>query len=72
MKSVQLIDVHGNTLHKSSDLTLCNNYISILSSVVKVFEKVIYKHINEFLKFHNYTLSEKQSCFILRYSTVNQ
>ena len=60
-------------LHKSGDLTLCNNYrpISLLSSVSKVFETVIFKHIYQFLKVHN-LLSEKQSGFIPRDSTVNQ
>ena len=64
---------HVIPLHKSGDLTLCNNYrpISLLSSVSKVFETVIFKHINQFLKVHN-LLSEKQSGFIPRDSTVNQ
>ena len=64
---------HVIPLHKSGDLTLCNNYrpISLLSSVSTVFETVIFKHIYQFLKLHN-LLSEKQSGFIPRDSTVNQ
>ena len=64
---------HVIPLHKSGDLTLCNNYrpISLLSSVSKVFETVIFKHIYQFLKVHN-LLSEKQSGFIPRDSTVIQ
>ena len=42
-----------------------------MSSVSKVFETVIFKHIYQFLKVHN-LLSEKQSGFIPRDSTVNQ
>ena len=64
---------HVIPLHNSGDLTLCNIYrpISLLSSVSKVFERVIFKHIYQFLKLHN-LLSEKQSGFIPRDSTVNQ
>ena len=42
-----------------------------MSSVSKVFETVIFKHIYQFLKLHN-LLSGKQSGFIPRDSTVNQ
>ena len=64
---------HVIPLRKSGDLTLCNNYrpISLLSSVSKAFETVIFKHNYQFLKLHN-LLSEKQSGFISRDSTVNQ
>ena len=51
----------------------CNNYrpISLLSSVGKVFEKAIFKHVFNFFR-DNMVLSESQSGFIPGDSAVNQ
>lgn len=59
-------------LFKKSDKSLPSNYrpISLLSCVGKVFERVIYKHI------HNYLLENKlfkfQSGFMESHSTIHQ
>ena len=58
---------------KKGDPSLCSNYrpISLLSCVAKVFERVIFKYVFNFLR-DNFALSEKQSGFMPGDGTVNQ
>jgi len=60
-------------LHKKGEKDILSNYrpISILSVVSKVFEKVIFKHVYNYLHSENF-LTKHQSGFRPRDSTVNQ
>ena len=60
-------------LHKKDDPTLCNNYrpISLLPCLSKVFEKLIFNHLYNYLQ-TNRLLSPHQSGFIQGDSTINQ
>ena len=61
---------HVIPIHKSDDKTVCENYrpISILSSVAKLFESIIYEHIYNHVKG---VLSVNQHGFIRGRSTVS-
>ena len=57
-------------IYKSGDKTECRNYrpISVISAVAKVFEKLVYRQLSEFLD--NYQLlSTNQSGFRTHHST---
>ena len=56
-------------IYKSKEQNLLNNYrpISLLSSISKIFEKVLYKRLYNFVK---YKLSEKQYGFRAKHSTI--
>jgi len=60
-------------LFKKGDPLACNNYrpISLLPCISKVFEKILFDHIFDFLKTHS-ILTHKQSGFIPGDSTINQ
>ncbi len=60
-------------LFKSGDPSMVNNYrpISLLSTVGKSFEKVIFKHLYNYLREHH-LLTPLQSGFVPGDSTVNQ
>ena len=60
-------------IFKKGSVSHCSNYrpISLLSSVSKVFEKVVFKHVFNFFR-DNIAISENQSGFIPGDSTVNQ
>ena len=67
-------EAHVIPLHKQLEKTNCSNYrpiISLLPCISKVFEKIIFRHMYEFLKQHD-LISEKQSGFIPGDSTTNQ
>ena len=60
-------------VHKKGDLSLVSNYrpISLLNSVAKFFEKLVFKYLYNHLQDNN-MLSSLQSGFIPGDSTVNQ
>ena len=60
-------------VHKKGDLSLVSNYrpISLLNSVAKLFEKLVFKYLYNHLQDNN-MLSSLQSGFIPGDSTVNQ
>ena len=66
-------DANVTPVHKKGDLSLVSNYrpISLLNSVAKLFEKVVFKYIYNHLQDNN-MLSSLQSGFIPGDSTVNQ
>ncbi len=59
-------------LYKSGNLNDLNNYrpISVLSSISKIIEKIVCKHLLEYLTL-NKLISDKQFGFRSRYSTVD-
>ncbi len=67
-KTARVIRINKNDNHM-----LCNNYrpISLLCCVSKVFEKLLFKHIYNFLKV-NSLLKKNQSGFTPGDSTINQ
>jgi len=60
-------------IHKKGDRTQCSNYrpISLLPCISKVFERVLFNHIFDFLR-TNSLINKHQSGFIPGDSTVNQ
>uniref|UniRef100_A0A9J8BQG6 Reverse transcriptase domain-containing protein n=1 Tax=Cyprinus carpio carpio TaxID=630221 RepID=A0A9J8BQG6_CYPCA len=58
-------------LHKGGDLQILNNYrpISIINSVVKVFEKIIFNQLSDYLSVNN-LLTQCQSGFRKYFSTT--
>ena len=62
-----------NPLHKKGDRAVINNYrpISLLSCVGKIFERLVFKYVFNFLR-DNMLISLHQSGFIPGDSTVNQ
>ena len=58
---------------KGGDASLCSNYrpISLLSCVSKVFERVVFKYVFNFLR-DNFALTDKQSGFMPGDGTINQ
>ena len=58
---------------KKDDPTDCKNYIhiSLLSTVGKVIEKIVHKHVFNFFKYNN-VITSMQSGFVPGDSTVNQ
>ncbi|XP_060568897.1 uncharacterized protein LOC132727429, partial [Ruditapes philippinarum] len=66
-------EANVTAVHKKGDTSLPNNYrpISLLNTTEKVFERLVLKHIFNFLKVNNF-LSTAQSGFIPGDSTVNQ
>ena len=59
---------------KKGDLSNVSNFrpISLLNSISKVFERLVFKHLYNHLHENNFLLSSLQSGFIPRDSTVNQ
>jgi len=57
-------------IYKKSDKTLCENYrpISLLSNLSKIFERVMFNRIEEFLS-ENYIMYQHQFGFRKKYST---
>ena len=66
-------DANVTPVHKKGDLSLVSNYrpISLLNSVAKLFEKLVFKYLYNHLQDNN-MLSSLQSGFIPGDSTVNQ
>ena len=66
-------DANVSPVHKKGDLSLVSNYrpISLLNSVAKLFEKLVFKYLYNHLQDNN-MLSSLQSGFIPGDSTVNQ
>ncbi len=66
-------EANVSPLFKSGDPSLVNNYrpISLLSTIGKVFEKIVFKHLYNYLQDHN-LLTPLQSGFVSGDSTVNQ
>ena len=66
-------DANVTPVHKKGDLSLVSNYrpISLLNSVAKLFEKIVFKYLYNHLQDNN-MLSSLQSGFIPGDSTVNQ
>ena len=66
-------DANVPPVHKKGDLSLVSNYrpISLLNSVAKLFEKLVFKYLYNHLQDNN-ILSSLQSGFIPGDSTVNQ
>ena len=66
-------DANVTPIHKKGDLSLFSNYrpISLLNSVAKLFEKLVFKYLYNHLQDTN-LLSSLQSGFIPGDSTVNQ
>ena len=66
-------DANVTPVHKKGDLSLVSNYrpISLLNSVAKLFEKLVFKYFYNHLQDNN-MLSSLQSGFIPGDSTVNQ
>ena len=66
-------EAHVTAVFKKGDPSLASNYrpISLLSNIDKLMERIIFKHIYNFLRDTNY-LSSFQSGFIPGDSTVNQ
>ena len=66
-------DANVTLVHKKGDLSLVSNYrpISLLNSVAKLFEKLVFKYLYNHLQDNN-MLSSLQSGFIPGDSTVNQ
>ncbi len=64
---------HVIPIHKKDNHMFCNNYkpISLLCCISKVFEKLLFKHIYNFLK-ANGLLKTNQSGFTPGDSTINQ
>ena len=64
---------HVTPIFKGGEANLCSNYrpISLISCVAKVFERVVFKHVFNFLR-DNLVLSDKQSGFMPGDGTVNQ
>ena len=64
---------HVLPLFKKDNPSHCNNYrpISLLPNISKVFEKIVFNHIYNFLSTYN-LLSSKQSGFRPGDSTINQ
>ena len=60
-------------VYKKDDPSDCRNYrpISLLSTVGKVLEKIVHKHVFNFLNANN-LISSLQSGFVPGDSTVNQ
>jgi len=60
-------------LHKKDDTDIVSNYrpISILSTVSKIFEKIVFKYIYNHFK-DNFVLSDFQSGFLPGRSTITQ
>ena len=60
-------------LHKKDDRNLITNYlpVSLLSTVSKVFEKIVFKYVYNHLK-DNFVLTDFQSGYLLGRSTVTQ
>jgi hypothetical protein len=60
-------------VHKKDDKSEVNNYrpISLLSVVGKIFERIVFKHVYNFLR-DNYVISSAQSGFRPGMSTVTQ
>jgi hypothetical protein len=60
-------------IYKKAEEFLTQNYrpISLLSTIAKVFEKVVFKHLYNFFK-TNFTISLWQSGFLPGHSTVTQ
>ncbi len=66
-------DAHVCAIFKKDDPTLVNNYrpISLLNTLEKVFERIVFKHLFNFMQ-HNKILTPLQSGFIPKDSTINQ
>ena len=66
-------DANVTPVHKKGDLSLVSNYrpMSLLNSVAKLFEKLVFKYLYNHLQDNN-MLSSLQSGFIPGDSTVNQ
>ena len=66
-------DANVITVFKKDDPSDCRNYrpISLSSTVGKVLEKVIHKHVFNFLNINKF-ISSLQSRFVAGDSTVNQ
>ena len=66
-------DANVTPVHKKGDLSLVSNYrpISLLNSVAKLFEKLVFKYLYNHLQDNN-MLSSLQSGFIPGDSTANQ
>ncbi len=66
-------EANVSPLFKSGDPSMTNNYrpISLLSTIGKVFEKVVFKHVYNYLHEHH-KLTPLQSGFVPGDSTVNQ
>ncbi len=66
-------EAHVCAVYKKGDPTHVNNYrpISLLNTVEKVFERIVFKHLFNFLQMNN-ILTPLQSGFIPNDSTVNQ
>ena len=64
---------HVTPILKGGDASLCSNYrpISLLSCVAKVFERVVFKYVFNFLR-DNFALTDKQSGFMPGDGTINQ
>ena len=66
-------EAHVTPIFKKDDLSVVSNYrpISLLNAVGKVLEKVVHKHLFNYIRDHK-VLSAQQSGFIPGNSTVNQ
>ena len=66
-------EANVHPLHKSGDKSLAKNYrpISLLNTLGKVFERIVFKHLFNYLNSHN-ILTPLQSGFVPGDSTVNQ
>jgi hypothetical protein len=66
-------EANVSPLFKSGDPSLVNNYrpIPLISTVNKVFERIVFKHTLNFLRDTN-IIASLQSGFVPRHSTVNQ
>jgi hypothetical protein len=64
---------HVVPLHKKGEMTNPSNYrpVSLLPCVSKVFEKVVFNHVHQYLRSNN-LLCDRQSGFTPGDSTVNQ
>ena len=64
---------HITPIFKKGDSSNCTNYrpISLLSCVGKVLEKLVQKHLSEYLKTHN-IITDAQCGFLPYHSTIHQ